>query len=45
MDSKKKPLQTKPVAVTDAQRDQVTREFNTSFSGAQRTFASLRGKP
>jgi hypothetical protein len=44
MDSekKKKPLQTKPVTVTDVQRNQVNREFNTSFSGVQRTFASLR---
>jgi transposase InsO family protein len=42
MESKKKPLQTKSVTVTDAQRDQVNREFNTSPSGTQRLFASLR---
>jgi hypothetical protein len=43
MESKKKPpLQTKSVTVTHAQHDQVNREFNTSFSGVQRTFASLR---
>jgi hypothetical protein len=42
MESKKKSLQTKPVTVTDAQRNMVTREFNTSLSGVQRTFASLR---